>query len=270
MSTDPPRAPIVIGLELWTVRELFARDPAGTLAAVKAAGVQAIEWGYAAAGEPGTPAASQPLASQVDAIAQSGLVCVSVYLDPSLDYDAQLKTANRLGARFGILDCLPGMCEKSPATIEAVHAVAATLTNVGKRCRDQGLLLAYHPHWWEYRVSGRFRGIDLLLDQTDPALLALELDMGWAHVGGVDIAEMLHRYRGRIPLVHVKDRDPSRGGGYGHQFVTLGTGRIDYDTLIPVARATGVQHFLLETDAPENPMANIRGGVAWFKARPWL
>ena len=260
---------IVVGLELWTVRTLFQQNPERTLAQVRAAGIGEIEWGYAAA-KPGARVVSGALKAQFDAVARCGMSCVSVYMDTTLDYPAQIEAANKLGAKYAIVDCAPGLCLAAPATLDAIGAASDSLAALGEQCRRHGLQLAYHPHWWEYRVSGQMRAIELLLQQTDPALLALELDMGWANVGGVNIPDWLHRYRGRIPIVHVKDRDPGRAGELGAQFVTLGAGKMDYDTLIPVARATGVEHYLLEVDAPVDAMASVTGGVTWFKARPWL
>lgn len=258
--------PIAVGLELWTVRHLLDKDPERTLARVRAAGIAEIGCTYTV----GPVAGNARLNKQLDAVARCGMCCISVYLDTTLEYQAQFDAASTLGAKYVVIDCSPGLCEAAPSTLDAIKSASDSLAALGERCRRQGLQLTYHPHWWEFRPSGQMRAMELLLEQTDPALLALELDLGWANAGGIDSAAWLHRYRGRIPIVHVKDRDPGRGGAFGGQFVTLGKGKIDYDTLIPIARATGVVHYNLEVDAPDDAMASVTDGVAWFKQRPWL
>ena len=258
MNSPAVRRPLRPGVELYTVRTALAADPDGTLAALAAAGIEEIEWFYNAE----TP---------IRAIRASGLDCVSVFLDSKTDIEPQIAAAAAVKARFVVYACTPELCAPELPTESKVRAVAERFTGWARRARIDGLRFAFHPHAHEYRPAGRLRAVDLLMELTDPKLVELELDMGWAHVGGADTAMMLTRYRGRIPLVHVKDRDPGiASSDPAEQFVTLGEGRVDYETLIPIARANGVEHYFLETDHPKDALANVSAGVAWFKARPWL
>lgn len=261
MSAPASRKPLRPGVELYTVRNALATDPAATLGALAAAGIEEIECFYT----PATP---------LQAIRASGIDCVSVFLDSKSAIEPQLEAASSLKARFVVYACTPELCAPEQPSEQNVQAVAERFTGWARQAQAAGLRFAFHPHAHEYRAAGRLRAVDLLMSLTDPKLVELEMDMGWAHVGGADTAMMLTRYRGRIPLVHVKDRDPAipvaTGGDSSVQFVTLGEGKLDYETLIPIARATGVEHFLLETDHPKDALANVSAGVAWFKARPWL
>src|SRR5262249_31748493 len=89
-----------------------------------------------------------------------------------------------------------------------VGALAQTFDDWGRRCRDAGLRFGYHNHDFEFTAapSGTGTALDALMAATDPALVTLELDAYWAAAAGHDPVELLRRYAGRIPLLHVKDR----------------------------------------------------------------
>lgn len=105
-----------------------------------------------------------------------------------------------------------------------------------------------HNHDWEF--TGHADGaslLDLLLDATDPALVALELDAYWATYAGADPVAYLQRRIGRVPLVHVKDMTPER------TFAEVGDGTLDMGAIITAARAAGARWYIVENDAPTIP-----------------
>jgi len=57
---------------------------------------------------------------------------------------------------------------------------------------------------------------DFLLAETDPKLVAMELDLCWISVAGKDPRTYFDKYPGRFQLVHVKDwvKDASSPNAY--------------------------------------------------------
>ena len=53
-------------------------------------------------------------------------------------------------------------------------------------------------------------GYDVLLAETDPALVQFEIDCGWMVLGGRNPRDYFERYPGRFPMIHVKDFLPRR------------------------------------------------------------
>jgi hypothetical protein len=109
------------------------------------------------------------------------------------------------------------------------------------------LVFAYHNHVFEFVQSDGAYLLDRLLDATDPALVALELDVYWAAYAGVDPAGYLRRRAGRVPLVHLKDLAADRS------FAEVGDGTLDFAAIFATAEEGGVRWYIVEHDQPAMP-----------------
>lgn len=87
----------------------------------------------------------------------------------------------------------------------AVHAFAQRLNELGALCAEEGLMLTYHNHTQEFLPCGDARVIDVLLKETNPEHVSMELDAGWCAAAGFDPIEFVKRYSGRVKLIHVKE-----------------------------------------------------------------
>jgi sugar phosphate isomerase/epimerase len=89
-----------------------------------------------------------------------------------------------------------------------------------------------------------------LLAETDPALVAYELDVHWAYAGGADAVDLLTRYPSRFKMLHIKD---SHGPPQNLQ-ADVGAGTYPWTKVLDAASRAGVQHYFLEHDSPADPM----------------
>jgi sugar phosphate isomerase/epimerase len=98
----------------------------------------------------------------------------------------------------------------------------------------------------------------VIVTQTDPANVALELDAYWAAHGRQDPIALLRRLAGRVPLVHLKDLGPAP------EFADrpVGAGTLPWDRIIPAAEAAGAQWFIVEQDHPADPIADAAASLA--------
>ena len=128
---------------------------------------------------------------------------------------------------------------------DAVPPVAAALA-------EAGIALGYHNHAHEFArpEGGGPVPFDTLVD--DAPALAIELDVYWVAVGGVDPARLLERLHGRVDYLHVKDLTLVRDEGESHPrpfFAPVGEGNLDWHAILPAARDAGTTVWIVEQDA---------------------
>ena len=118
---------------------------------------------------------------------------------------------------------------------------------IGEKCRDTGLRFAFHNHDQEFMKLEGETIYDYILDQTDPELVAMELDLYWAHKGGADVREYFRRYPGRFEILHVKDSYDSPDN---RSFACVGSGIIDFEDIFTYRKEGGFKHLVVEHDNP--------------------
>lgn len=234
-----------IGLQLYTVRRQLAEDFEGTLARVAEIGYREVEF----AGYQGrAPAEVRRI---LDA---NGLVAPSAHVDFAAlgeNREATLAAARDIGHRYLAIASIP----QRDRNADGYRRVAEQFNRFGERASAAGLEFAYHNHDFEFvALDGGTLGYDLLLTETDPRLVKLELDLYWVTRGGGDPLAYFARWPGRYPMVHAKDMDgtPERG------MTEVGSGIIPFDAIAARAEQAGIRHWFVEHDNPAAPLESIR------------
>ena len=242
-----------IGLELFSVRDLLQKDYAGTLAKVAEIGYKEIE---PAGGYGGLePQAFRALLDRL------GLTMPSTHSGAreGPDLDKQLAGFQIMGLKYieisGAAPKGPFRPAAAPPSEESVKRQADQLNKHGEMAKKFGMKILVHNHTQEFVLlpgTGKITPYDILLSQTDPALVAMQLDIGWASLAGQNILEMFHKNPGRYELWHVKDVKGIKDGPPKDlrtaQLVPVGTGEIDYKTIFANAELAGLKHFCVEQD----------------------
>jgi len=239
--------PRPIGLELYTVRQLFAKDPAGTLKQVAAIGYKEVETGPTL-----KPADMNPDLRAV------GLTAPSAYFDPPKTIDDWKKVVD-LGKQYGVHYLVVGSNPR--LDIETWKRWADLFNQCGTLSLSAGMQFCYHAHFREFARQDNTCGYDILLTRCDAKVLKMEMDVFWAVYAGIDPVSYFQRYPGRFPLLHVKDLkkgykgsttdSPSNQGPSA--FVPVGTGSIDWQRIFAHASQAGVQHIFVEQDRCDVP-----------------
>ncbi len=226
-----------LALQLYTVRDETARDFAGTLRRVAEMGYPAVEF----AGYGGLT--SKQMAAL---LAETGLRASSTHVGLAIleqDLEQAITYCLDIGCPFLVLPWLAPELR----TAEAMQRLAPRFNEIGRRCRERDVTFGYHNHAFEFAQSNGAYLLDILLNETDPALVALELDVYWATYAGVDPITYLHTRAGRVPLVHLKDMTPER------TFTEVGDGTLNIQGIIEAAQQAGTQWYVVENDAPVIP-----------------
>lgn len=240
-----------VGLQLYTLRELFAKDPTGTLEKVAGIGYREVEYGGG-----GYDAMDHAMLRKT--MDRLGLTAPSIHVSYDAlrtKLDASVAMAKTLGADTIVV---PYMDEanRQPA---AWRAVVADFNRIAAALKKQGLGFAYHNHDFEFTVKeGDTSLFDMLVAGRDPALVQIELDLYWAIVAGEDPKALIRRLPGAIYAYHVKDRTA------GGQMTSVGKGVIDFADIFTLNELAGVRHFYVEND--ESPAPYLPDVTASFAA----
>jgi sugar phosphate isomerase/epimerase len=227
------------GLQLYTVRDETARDFVRTLQRVAEMGYRGVEFaGY------GQIASKEMAVLLADFGLQAYGSHVGLFLLEK-DLEHEINYCLDIGCRYIAIPTLTPQWRSSEAS--GYRKLAAYLNTLGERCQKGGVSLVYHNHDFDFVKSEDRYLLDILLEETDPAFMQLELDSGWAAYSGVDPVAYLKQYAGRVPLLHLKDLTTER------TFAEIGEGTLDIAEYYAAAEKCGTRYFLVENDTPRHP-----------------
>jgi sugar phosphate isomerase/epimerase len=144
--------------------------------------------------------------------------------------------------------------------MESVKRQAALDNEHGKIAAKFGMKILIHNHTQEFTPiadNPTMKPYDVLLAETDPSLVAMQMDIGWASVAGQDPLAMFKKNPGRYELWHVKDSagipnmTPQMDEAQrmtAADIVPVGMGVIDYKTIFQNAELAGMKHYCIEQD----------------------
>ena len=240
------------GLQLYTVRDLMAEHVAKTLQLVAKVGYQELEFAGYFDYKP------KDLRAILDA---EGLTAPSCHLPiEAFDQgtDAIIETALTMGHQYVVI---PYLTEQQRGTgIDTYQKLAARFNEIGEALQKAGLTFAYHNHDFEFQLTDNQVPYDVLLAQTDPRYVKMELDLFWTIKAKRDPLAYFAKHPGRFPLWHVKDMDKAG------QFADVGKGIIDFKTIFAKADAAGLAHAFIEHDATKDPVGTITQGFTTLKS----
>ncbi|MCB2065009.1 MAG: sugar phosphate isomerase/epimerase [Erythrobacter sp.] len=138
------------------------------------------------------------------------------------------------------------------ATLEHWQATAQRFNAIGQAMKDRGVTVAYHNHNLEFAPLGETTAWQVLLSETDPEHLKLQLDLGWVAQAGLDPETVMREAGSRVTSLHVKD--VAEGGAQSFYFgatpTEVGAGRLDWAAILPAAEELGVAHYFVEQEPP--------------------
>jgi sugar phosphate isomerase/epimerase len=249
------------GIQLYTVGKELTQDLAGTLAKLAAIGYRVVE----SAGLAGKTAAEFR-----KALDDAGLKCPSshLFLSPGQTAQQYYESVKTLGSEYAVSSVIikPDAGIKSvddyvkmigAMTQDDYKKMAAELNTMAAQAKATGLEFAYHNHNMEFRTwPDGTTTYDILMSETDASLVKIELDCGWADLGGHPPLELFKKYAGRFRMLHIKDFVPVSGPvttldpRTEPEWTELGKGHINYRAILHAAPAAGVQYIFVEQEPP--------------------
>ena len=235
-----------VGLQLYTLRNELAADFDGTLARVAELGFKEMEF----AGYYGRDAGQ--IRSALDA---NGLTSPAAHIQWAAVRDnlqAEIERAVGIGQRYIVIPYL----QENERSLDHYKRLIETLNTAGEACRDAGIKIGYHNHNFEFDTVDGVVPYDMLLQQTDPALVDMELDLFWIAYAGVDPMPYIEQHAGRFSMLHVKDLTTDG------KMAAVGEGAIDFAAIFAHADTGGFKHYFVEHDNPVDAMASVATSIA--------
>jgi len=261
---------LLLGLQLYTVRADLAKDYEGTLKQVKAAGVRKVQANLTMSGK-----TSQQQRKLYDEL---GLIWESIHAGgDALRETPQATIDEAKAAGIKNITCSFPLYPADRATIMAGTTVDDWKRNidafnkVGDLCKKAGLSFAYHNHNLEFRKIGEVLPYDLLLKDTDPALVSMEMDIGWVIAGGADPVAYLTKYPKRFSSVHIKDLKSQGIPNTNMKMVSaiIGQGIVDWSKVLPAVKKSSVTSAYLEIEEPydPSPVGMVQASAVYLKGK---
>ena len=225
-----------VGIQLYSVRNDMLADAPGTLKKLAAIGFKNLE---SAGSEKGSYYGLQPkefkkIASDLGMKLLSG----HVHIDPK-NWQKTVDEAAESGQVYLICSVMPSEGQ----TVSNYKRAAEIFNKSAEIAAKSNLVFGYHNHESEFEKENGQVLYDVLLNETDPAKVKFEMDLGWLILAGSDPAVYFKKYPGRFPLWHLKDM--SKTGRHSTEF---GKGDIDLKALLAQAKAAGMKNYFVEQE----------------------
>lgn len=256
-----------MGLQLYSVHEDMTKDPVGTLKAANAMGYEDFEtfgfdskkgtfYGY-------SPFEFKKILDDFQITTSSGHFGFSSYLEKSDDELNRFVDQCIEGSR--ILDMKyitwPWIAPEQ-RTIDNYKLMSCKLNLIGERVKSAGLGFAYHNHGFEFEDHGGENGFDIILKETDPALVKFQMDIYWImHSSKRSPKALVKEQPGRYVMWHIKDMDKKT-----KDYTELGNGSIDYAEILPDPVESGLEFYFLEQGGnyAHSPMRSAADSASYF------
>jgi sugar phosphate isomerase/epimerase len=246
------------GLQLWSVRADIPKDPKGVLKQLASFGYKQIEsyegkdgifWGMT----------NKEFKKYMDDL---GMTIISSHCAWEKDFETKAAQAGEIGMKYLMCPYLGPQ-----KTIDDYKKAAERFNHAGEICKKNGLRFAYHNHGYSFAPIDGVIPQDVMMQNTDASLVDFEMDIYWVVTAGADPLQWLSKYPGRFKLCHVKDRDKKADPKNNDASIDLGTGSIDFKTILHAAAGKGMQYYIVEQESYEGttPMKAAEVDAAYMK-----
>ncbi len=245
----PARKLGTLGIQLFTLRELAAKDLDGTLGAIAGAGYREVELLEFTRNYGHEPA---DVRAMLDA---HGLRAPSTHVSAghiAAGLEGHIERAKIMGHEYLVV---ASFAADESETLDDYKAWADVFNRAGETLRRHGLWLSFHNHADDFRPMAGQVPYDVFVERTDPALVRHEFDVGNLVASGRDPMAYLRRFGSRYRLFHVKD--PVAPGSADDTVV--GQGIMDWKAFFAAVGGIEDRHFYVEQEhLGPDPMSDIR------------
>jgi sugar phosphate isomerase/epimerase len=263
--------PRPLGAQLYTVRSILMREPDRVFKTIAGIGYTEVEGNRA------------DLVALLPKIREYGLKPVSCHIETPLitqnwemypEYkemrlDDAIDSAKKLGVEYFTLAYIsPGARGDGD---DFYRRTADRLNAAGEMCKKAGIRMAYHNHAYEFGGKAGMRPIDIFFDRLDAGLVWMEFDVFWLSVAGQDPVETLKKWKGRVALLHLKDKAKDAPTQFTENepngaFQEVGSGVLNFPAILKAAPGAGVKHYIVEQDqTPGDPLESLRKSFDYLK-----
>ena len=244
-----------LGVQLYTIRSLVPTKARESIQALAQIGFKEVETLRAINN------IVLPLCKEFGLKPVAGHFDLAMITAQPSGFQKAIDEAQAAGIKYIVIPYVPNGDRGGP---DVYMRMAKQINVAGDLCAKAGLQLCYHQHAFEFgEVEGK-RPWDILLSETEPRTMALELDVFWVSVAGLDPAKMIRDLKGRVKLLHLKDKAPGVPKQYSEAvspgaFREVGLGALDFPAILKAATEMKVEHYFVEQDQTAgDPIESLR------------
>ncbi len=266
-----------IGIQLYTVRNQLAENPAKTLEAIASLGYKQVElMDVTSAGD------LMPIIKDLGLMVRSSFFLWTHITNrwdlaekaglpkppEGYDFNSILDDAADIGLKHLVFGY---MLPDERSTMDDIKAITEKLNQSGEICKKRGIQLCYHNHAFEFGPIEGTVPYEYMIENFDRELVKFELDVFWASLGGYEPLKLMDRLDGRISQLHLKDKLKGTPVIFAEQevpqeaFKELGNGVIEMEAIIRKAETIGVQECHVEQDHSPDPIGSITQSISYLK-----
>jgi sugar phosphate isomerase/epimerase len=242
------------GIQLYTLRDIIGDDPKGVISSLAEFGYKQIEsyegqmgifWGMS----------NTEFKKFLD---DNGLTMISTHANVFDNFEQKVEQLSEIGVPY--ITCPYVGPQES---IDDFYSLAEQFNEMGQIASDAGMQFAYHNHAYSFEEQDGEIPQVVMMENTDTDLVKFQMDIYWVVAAGEDPVEWMRNYNGRFTSGHVKDSS----GGQDPESVILGTGTIDYPSIVEVAKENGMEYFIVEQEAytDTTPLDAAREDATYMK-----
>jgi sugar phosphate isomerase/epimerase len=245
-----------VGIQLYSVRDAMKADPLSTLKKIADMGYTRVEhanyidrkfYGY-------TAQEFRKILDDLKLQMPSGhTVMTPQHWDESKNdftdvWKYTVEDAAVMGQKFVIS---PWLDERVRTDKDALKRSMDMFNKSGELCKKSNMKFGYHNHDFEFTTMvGDMRLFDYILQNTDPNLVAQQIDIGNMYGRENSAISLIEKYPGRFELMHVKDEVKSaRTEGTGYESTILGRGVLPVKEVLKAAKKAGTVHLIIEQES---------------------
>jgi sugar phosphate isomerase/epimerase len=266
-------------LQLYNVREELAVDFEGTLSKVASLGYKYAEL----AGLFGKKTTEYKAA--LDKVGITAISAHVPYREMITDPEKIISSYIEIGCKYIVIPYLADEDRSTGANYEEVKKGIVKLCETAKKL---GVIMLYHNHDFEFeQYKGKY-ALDDLYDSIPASLLQTEIDTCWVKVAGVNPADYVRKYKGRSPVIHLKDyympegvkggemyeliglaKNAEPGAKGGFEFRSIGDGIQDIPAILAAASDAGASWLVVEQDRPtpgKTPIECAKASLAYLNS----
>lgn len=248
------------GIQLYTLRDDMPKDPKGILKQLASFGYKQVEsyehdklgmyWGMSNTG----------FKKYMDDL---GMKLVSSHTNIDKDFERKAAEAAAIGMNYLICPFLGP--QKS---LDDFKKAAQKFNERGEVCKKNGIGFAYHNHDYSFKPLEGQLPQDVLMKETDKDLVDYEMDIYWVVTGGQDPIEWINKYPNRFKLFHIKDRIKNAPLTEKFASTVVGTGSIDFASIIKNANKEGKKFYIVEQERYDGttPIKAAEADAAYMKS----
>ncbi len=246
-----------IGVQLYSVRVEMNQDAKGTLAKLAKLGYNQIE---SFRSNKGLFCGLSPKEMN-QTCRDLGMTLRSGHCHVDQDWKKTLHDAAESGMEYLICSSMP----TNGQTLSNYKEVSDTFNKVGEEAKKSGIKFGYHNHASEFDADAGQILYDVLLQNTDPKYVHMELDLGWVYAAGKDPLAYIQKYQGRFPLWHLKDMNLAE-----KKSTEFGQGGLPVQKILEAYKISGLKYFFIEQEEyGKSAFDSLEYDINYYKKLVW-